>query len=600
MPRVPLHHRSDGPPPPAGEDFPLHHPAAPGGPPPRGELGEECDGPPTRFGRGWIPVERDIGLPSDEAGFAGWAPHDPDDEPPRPLPSDTGVVSAWVCPATGGICRKPSAEAAVVEDGAFVSHHAWDAGRKVRFLHHLSEKGDVRAACARVGMSRQSAYVLRRRDAAFAQGWQAALVLARGHAEEVLATRALDGVEEAVWFRGELVGKRQRYDTRLLLAHLGRLDRLAGDDESAVQALAGRFDEALAVIAGEDAAAHLGGEEGLPPRPVEERHAEEDRKADPLPLPPDRAEFVRERAEPAFVAANEAWIDAAEEAEAAFEAEHGFGVDDPDRPEGLPDPAYPPAPEYADFHAESGARWDGWQGHAFGRVDGLLGDAGGTVKGSADTPLPQAGGAGGGLANAACGSDSESRAVTDEENATAASGLPTPNPSRLREGDDDGADMPPMEYKSLYAPNSSPASSLRAEGEAIQGGLRGSGLPRGFTARKDEGPAPYFPLDRVNRVNLSTRRAQGTAERNMERAGNAMAGLGFWGVKAGAVPPPTPSHNRVGRPFSSEKTDRYGQRSGLEDQVSGVSTASSTMPRPRRTRPIWRAAASDRSITRLP
>lgn len=547
LPRVPLHHRSDG-------------------PPPRDELGEELDGPSVRFGRGWIPLERDIGLPSDEAGFAGWAPHDPDDEPPRPLPSDTGVVSAWVCPATGGICRKPSAEDAVAENGAFVSHHAWDAGRKVRFLHHLSEKGDVRAACARVGMSRQSAYVLRRRDAAFARGWQAALVLARGHAEEVLATRALDGVEEAVWFRGELVGKRQRYDTRLLLAHLARLDRLAGDDESAVQALAGRFDEALAVIAGEDAAAHLGSEEeeGLPPRPVEARHAEEDRAADPLPLPPDRAAYVRERAEPAFIAANEAWIEAAEEAEAAFEEEHGVGVDDPDRPEGLPDPAYPPAPAYADFHAESGAQWDGWQGHAFGRVDGFLGDAGAAEKAGADSPLPQAGGAGGGLEHATCGSDSDSRAATDGENAAAASGLPTPNPSRLREGDDDGADLPPMEYKSLH------------------------------------GPALHFPLDRVNRVNLSTRRAQGTAERNMERAGNAMAGSGFWGVKAGAVPPPTPSHNRAGRPFSSEKTGAYGQRTGLEDQVSGVSTARSTMPRPRRTRPIWRAAASDRSITRLP
>ncbi len=495
-------------------------------------------------------------------------------------PSDTGVVSAWVCPATGGICRKPSAEAAVVEDGGFVSHRAWDAGRKVRFLHHLSEKGDVRAACARVGMSRQSAYVLRRRDAAFARGWQAALVLARGHAEEVLATRALDGVEEAVWFRGELVGKRQRYDTRLLLAHLARLDRLAGGDESAVQALAGRFDEALAVIAGEDAAAHLGSEEeeGLPPRPVEAYHAQEDRAADPLPLPPDRAAYVRERAEPAFVAANEAWIEAAEEAEAAFEEKHGVGVDDPARPEGLPDPSYPPAPAYADFHAESGAQWDGWQGHAFGRVDGFLGDAGGAGKGatgkdSADSPLPQAGGAGGGLANAADDSDPESRAATNGNNATSASGLPTragshsppDTPSRLREGDDDGgADQPPMEYKSLH------------------------------------GPAPDFPLDRVNRVNLSTRRAQGTAERNMERAGNAMAGSGFWGVKAGAVPPPTPSHNRAGRPFSSEKTGVYGQRAGLEDQVSGVSTARSTMPRPRRTRPIWRAAASDRSITRLP
>ncbi|WP_156135353.1 hypothetical protein [Novosphingobium malaysiense] len=469
-------------------------------------------------------MERDIGLPSDEAGFAGWAPHDPDDEPPRPLPSDTGVVSAWVCPATGGICRKPSAADAVAGDGAFVSHHAWDAGRKVRFLHHLSEKGDVRAACARVGMSRQSAYVLRRRDAAFARGWQAALVLARGHAEEVLATRALDGVEEAVWFRGELVGKRQRYDTRLLLAHLARLDRLAGDEESAVQALAGRFDEALAVIAGEDAAAHLGSEdeEGLPPRPVEEYHAQEERAADPLPLPPDRAAFVRERAEPAFVAANEAWIEAAEEAEAAFEEKHGVSVDDPDRPEGLPDPSYPPAPEYADFHAESGAQWDGWQGHAFGRVDGFLGDeVGGTEKGSADSPLPQAGGAGGGLANAACGSDPESRAATDGANATSASGLPTPNPSRLREGGS-GSDHPPMEYKSLH------------------------------------GPGTDFSLDRVNRVNLSTRRNKRTAGRRRDIVGNGVPVSGFWGVKAGAVLPPPPPTTAPAALFSSKKTAGYG------------------------------------------
>lgn len=41
----------------------------------------------------------------------------------------------------------------------------------------------------------------------------------------MLVTRALDGVEVPVWFRGEKVGTRRLYDTRLLLAHLGRLDR---------------------------------------------------------------------------------------------------------------------------------------------------------------------------------------------------------------------------------------------------------------------------------------------------------------------------------------------------------------------------------------
>ena len=124
----------------------------------------------------------------------------------------------------------------------------WTAAAKVRFLEALANKGNVRAACARVGLSAEAAYRLRRRDALFARGWSAAIVLARDHSEQVLATHALDGVEEPVFWHGEQVGTRQRYDTRLLLAHLARLDRLT-ENPAAIRD-AGRFDEVLARIAG--------------------------------------------------------------------------------------------------------------------------------------------------------------------------------------------------------------------------------------------------------------------------------------------------------------------------------------------------------------
>src|SRR6478735_9341630 len=101
----------------------------------------------------------------------------------------------------------------------------WSPERKTRFLDRLAQCGNVRAACAAVGMSREAAYVLRRRDTLFDRGWAAALVLAREIGVEVLADRAIEGIEEQVWYRGELMGTKRRYDGRLLLAHLARLDR---------------------------------------------------------------------------------------------------------------------------------------------------------------------------------------------------------------------------------------------------------------------------------------------------------------------------------------------------------------------------------------
>ena len=89
------------------------------------------------------------------------------------------------------------------------------------------------------------------------------MLVAREQAEEVLATRAIDGVEEEVWYHGEVVATRRRYDSRLLLAHLARLDRLTQNADTA--ALADDFDMVLE---------RLERGEQLPPPPEPEPAAE--------------------------------------------------------------------------------------------------------------------------------------------------------------------------------------------------------------------------------------------------------------------------------------------------------------------------------------
>jgi hypothetical protein len=139
----------------------------------------------------------------------------------------------------------------------------WTPERQTRFLDHLSTNGNVRSACRRIGLSREAAYRLRRRDPLFARGWAAAVVKAHDHSIEVLADRAIEGVEEAIYHRGELIGTRRRYDSRLLLAHIARLDKVVEDE--AAQADAARFDELLARIAGEKLPDGMESDDGILP-----------------------------------------------------------------------------------------------------------------------------------------------------------------------------------------------------------------------------------------------------------------------------------------------------------------------------------------------
>nr|WP_298897133.1 hypothetical protein [uncultured Altererythrobacter sp.] len=117
---------------------------------------------------------------------------------------------------------------------------------QAKFLDNLSVGGNVRHACKLARVSPQTAYRARRKSAQLAALWDAALLSARGHAEEVLATRALEGTEESVFYHGEEVATRIRYSDRLLLAHLGRLDRLA--ERAEVSAALHEFDDAVEAL----------------------------------------------------------------------------------------------------------------------------------------------------------------------------------------------------------------------------------------------------------------------------------------------------------------------------------------------------------------
>ncbi len=134
-----------------------------------------------------------------------------------------------------------------------IRHDGWQPEQRVKFLEALARTGNVHASAYFVQMTRQSAYDLRRRDRDFARGWLAALVLARDIAQDKLQERAIEGVEEEVFYHGEVVATRRRYDSRLLLALLGRLDKVA--EQIPAQRGAARFGEILdAIAAGEDTA----------------------------------------------------------------------------------------------------------------------------------------------------------------------------------------------------------------------------------------------------------------------------------------------------------------------------------------------------------
>ena len=110
--------------------------------------------------------------------------------------------------------------------------YRWTPKLQREFLEQLATNGSVKIAAAMVCMSPSAAYQLKQRPQgkAFALGWAAAVLIARGRLADELLDRAIWGVEESVERDSRDAhfthSKRKRHIPSLGLAMLARLDKM--------------------------------------------------------------------------------------------------------------------------------------------------------------------------------------------------------------------------------------------------------------------------------------------------------------------------------------------------------------------------------------
>jgi hypothetical protein len=133
-------------------------------------------------------------------------------------------------------------------------HDGWTPERKRVFLERFAQCGIFVEACEAAGMSARAAYNLRDRDPLFAAGLEAAGVKARAPLADEAYSRARNGVVERIYRDGVVIAEKHRYDNRLTMAVLTRLDSRidrAEEKGAAHLALVQRWDEFLDAL-GED------------------------------------------------------------------------------------------------------------------------------------------------------------------------------------------------------------------------------------------------------------------------------------------------------------------------------------------------------------
>jgi hypothetical protein len=135
----------------------------------------------------------------------------------------------------------------------------WSPFARKVFLQTIADTGKVTLAADCSGMSRQSAYALATRDPLFAAAWDAAALMARRPMDDTAREQVIDGITETITRSDGATVTRHRYDVRLTLGLLNRLDKRCDRAEErggAHLALIQRWDEVLALIGkGEDEAA---------------------------------------------------------------------------------------------------------------------------------------------------------------------------------------------------------------------------------------------------------------------------------------------------------------------------------------------------------
>jgi hypothetical protein len=93
---------------------------------------------------------------------------------------------------------------------------SWTDERKRKFLRNLARIGNVTLSARLLGSSRARAYEMRAEDPHFAKLWKDALREAADNLEAEAHRRAVTGVDEPVFYKGEVCGHIRRYSDTLL------------------------------------------------------------------------------------------------------------------------------------------------------------------------------------------------------------------------------------------------------------------------------------------------------------------------------------------------------------------------------------------------
>lgn len=116
------------------------------------------------------------------------------------------------------------------EPTARPQHNGWSKPKMRRFLEALAASGSVTTAAKSVYMTRDSAYKLRARLAGtpFDLGWEAALENALRQITHEAVDRAINGVAQPIFWKGEQIGEKRVFNenlTKFLIANPSRIGR---------------------------------------------------------------------------------------------------------------------------------------------------------------------------------------------------------------------------------------------------------------------------------------------------------------------------------------------------------------------------------------
>jgi hypothetical protein len=127
-------------------------------------------------------------------------------------------------------------------------HDGWTPERQRGFIDRLTVTGSVARSARAVGMTPQSADMLRKKAGAtsFARAWDEALANGRSYQRDVAIGRSIEGETIPILYKGRLVGLKVRHDNRLAVAVLQAMPRAepvpardsARDLHDAIEALA--------------------------------------------------------------------------------------------------------------------------------------------------------------------------------------------------------------------------------------------------------------------------------------------------------------------------------------------------------------------------